>query len=193
MADPAYDPGGKVKLAMLRGMRGGATFCGADGGPGDTHRPLLWREWGAEGAPYALFCGMNPSIAGAEIDDPTVRREITRTMGWGLTSYRKVNVADYRATDPKGLRFVAKPSSGLNLPTIMEQALGAERVVLAFGALPPLMRLLAVKVVAALRSREVQLWCLGVMNDLSPRHPLYLRSDAPLIPWAGWPERSDFV
>jgi len=30
---------------------------------------------------------------------------------------------------------------------------------------------------------EHYLWCLGTTADGSPRHPLYVRGDAPLIPW----------
>ncbi|MDB5412096.1 MAG: hypothetical protein JWR10_431 [Rubritepida sp.] len=183
-----HDPGGKVKLPMLIGMRGGAEFCGGDGGAGDAYRPILWRRWGAENAPPALFIGMNPSTASGEVDDPTVRREITRCMGWGIKAYVKCNVSDYRATDPKALRYASPLSSARNLPTILDWAARAERVVLAFGALPPPMRLLALDMVAALRANGVRLMCLGLTADLSPRHPLYLRGDAPLVEWPGWRE-----
>ena len=67
-----HDPGGKVRLVLPDGMRAGATFCG----PSNCYRTLLWREWGDEGAPYALWIGMNPSTADATVDDRTVRREI---------------------------------------------------------------------------------------------------------------------
>ena len=177
---PAHDPGGKVRLALPESMRGGATFSG----PGDCYRTMLWRQWGDEGAPYALWIGMNPSTADATADDPTVRREIGFTQRMGLTAYRKANVSAYRCTDPKRL-----PPDMLrcdeNLPTILDAARNAERVILAFGVLKGTMRELAAEIVAVL-AKEVPLYCLGLTEDGSPKHPLYLKSTAGLIHWWGW-------
>jgi hypothetical protein len=85
---------------MPLGMRGGAEFRGDR----KQYRPLLWREWGAPGAAYHLFIGMNPSTADAMVNDPTVATEIRLCMRWGVSAYRKCNVSDYRATSPKDLR-----------------------------------------------------------------------------------------
>lgn len=182
MSEDAHSPGGKVRLALPLGMRGGAEWYGER----QEYRPLLWREWGAPGAPFALFIGQNPSTADALVNDPTCAREVGFCIRWGLTAYRKCNISDYRATDPKALRSVADLRSPDNLPTILTQARDADRVVLAFGVLPHRMRALAEETVAALRGLGVTLWCLGVARDQSPRHSLYLRSDAPLIEWVGW-------
>lgn len=184
---PLHDPGGKVRLRMPLGMRGGARFCAADGGPGDTHRPVLWREWGMPDARPVLFVGMNPSTADAECNDPTVVREIDRAMRWRVSAYRKVNVMDLRATDPRRLvEPGASPRSAMNLKAIAGEAAFAVRVVLAFGALPPPLRLFAEEAVAELRRLRITLWCLGTTADGSPRHPLYLPKSAGLMEWRGF-------
>lgn len=182
-----HDPGGKVRLRLPAGMRGEAVFCDEEGCLGDTHRPFLTRSWGLEGAPFALFVGMNPSTAAAEVNDPTVAREVGFAQRWGLTSYAKANVMDLRATNPRRLLAAgAVPRSEANLRTIRLAAREAERVVLAFGTLPRQLRPYAEETVAELRKIGVALLCLGITADGSPRHPLYLRSDSPLIPWEGF-------
>jgi hypothetical protein len=180
--DALHDAGGKVRLPLPANMRGGAVFSG----PKDCHRLMLWREWGREGAAYALWIGQNPSVADTKFDDPTVRREIERTQRLGLTAYRKVNVSAYRCTDPKGLRD-APIRCEQNLPVILDAAQNAVRVIVAFGTLKDPMRDLAEEIVTELRAAGVTLWCLGTTADGSPRHPLYLSKDTPLMEWPGWP------
>ncbi len=37
------------------------------------------------------------------------------------------------------------------------------------------------EIVDALKADGVELWCLGKNGDGSPKHPLYLRADTPLV------------
>lgn len=178
--DGLHDPGGKVRLPLPLYMRGGADFS-----PCGRYRTRLWRTWGDDAAPYALFIGMNPSVADAMTDDPTVRREIGFTQRWGLTSYVKTNVSAYRATDPKRLNG-ADIDCAANRDAILHAALDAEHTVLAFGTLKGEMRRLAAEIVSVLMAHEVPLRCLGTTADGSPRHPLYLCSNSLLVPWTGW-------
>lgn len=174
-----HDPGGKTRLQMLPGVRGWAKFSDCE-----RYRHSLAREWGP--GQYVLWIGMNPSTATEKVDDPTIRREIYFTQREGYNSYRKANVMDYRATDPKELfRLPAGVwrCSQENLPAISELANEAALVVAAWGTLPNPLRAYAKQVVLLMKNLKVKLWCLGTTQDGSPRHPLYVKSDTRLIRW----------
>lgn len=177
----AHDPGGKHRWPLLPGMHGGAVFS-EDG----TRRLALWRRWGNDPTdPYALWIGMNPSTAGGDTDDPTCRREIIRTRdALGLTGYTKVNVMDYRATDPAALLNPNLfPCSPANLLAIRHQATHASVIIAAWGTLPRSLRVHATAAMSILREIGKPVFCLGTTQDGSPRHPLYVRGNAPLIPF----------
>lgn len=185
--DGAHDPGGKVRIPI------GDMSASAEFSPCGRYRHTLWRTWTPlrEEAAFALWIGMNPSTADATHDDPTVRRMVNRTRAMGLESLCVCNVMDYRATNPNDLRHLmfttrAGPRSEANLPAISRNASIAHRVIVAFGAIPEPLRRYARDVVEMLIGQGVPLWCLGTTADRSPRHPLYVKSDAPLVRWGGW-------
>lgn len=182
--EPRHHAGGKVALPLQKGVRGAATFHG-DGG---CYRSMLWRELGEpeeEPRPFALWIGMNPSVAAGDVDDPTVRMEWEYTLGMlGLRGYRKANVADYCATKPKALRFATVPVRSVqNLPIILAAAAQAKVVVAAWGA-EKLLADHARETALALREAGIQLMCLGTTKAGQPRHPLYVKRTTPLIPWS---------
>jgi hypothetical protein len=174
----AHDPGGKRTFAVPAGTRAGALLsrCG-------HYRFLLWREWGEDDQPAAaLWIGMNPSTATADLDDPTIRREVGFTHRIGLRRYVKANVMDYRATHPSGLTQPGVcPCSVDNLPTIKRAAHSAQIIVLAYGTLPRQLSHYATQVVDMLRQDGRELWAITLNRDGSPRHPLYVAAGAPLI------------
>lgn len=180
MSADRHNPGGKVRLALMQGVRGDADFS-ADG----RYRPLM-RRWLGDAFPdrYLLFIGMNPSTADAKVNDPTCAREWTFTRREGFSAMVKANVGDYRATHPKMLLEPGVvPSSPANLPAIRTAAAGAGKVVLCHGKLNKALAPAGAALVEALRADGVDLWCFGVNGDGSPKHPLYLRADTALIPW----------
>lgn len=180
--DPTqHDPGGKVRLALMAGVNGDAVF--SDDG---RHRPLM-RRWLGDTFPdrYLMFIGMNPSTADATVNDPTCAREWTFTQREGFDAMVKANVGDYRATHPK---MLLEPdvvvSSPANLPTIREQAKGAARVILCHGKLNKALMPAGQALVQALTDDGIDLWCFGTNGDGSPKHPLYLKGDTPLVRWS---------
>ena len=182
MSAGAHDPGGKVRLALLAGVNGDATFSP------DGRYSQLMRRWTGDAFPprYILFIGMNPSTADATVNDPTCAREWVFARREGFSGMVKANVGDYRATDPKMLLApgVAAVSSA-NLPAIRAAAAGADRVVLCHGKLNKALAPAGKELVEALRADGIALWCFGTNGDGSPKHPLYLRADTPLQPFAG--------
>jgi len=181
MSADLHDPGGKVRLALMPGVNGDATFS-ADG----RYRQLMRRWLGAEFPDrYVLFIGMNPSTADASVNDPTCAREWTFAQREGFNAMVKANVGDYRATHPKMLLVPGvEASSPDNLPAIRAAAAGAGLVVLCHGKLNKALAPAGKALIEALEADGVPLWCFGTNGDGSPKHPLYLRADTPLIRYA---------
>lgn len=180
--DHLHDPGGKVRLRLPDGVIGGATFshCG-------RYRQALTRDWTPEGVPprTVLFIGMNPSVAAADISDPTCHRELMFARDWGFTRYLKGNVLDWRATSPRDIP--ADPAiacSPGNVPELIAMADEAEIVVMAFGKLHKRFHGVLEGVLTAIAARGKPLKCLGLNQDGSAKHPLYLRKDTPLMDFA---------
>lgn len=174
----AHDPGGKVRLRLAEGVHGDVVMS-QDG----RYRQRM-RRWLGEAFPerYILFIGMNPSTADATVDDPTCAREWTFARREGFSGMVKCNVGDYRATDPKMLvQSGVVAVSPANLPVIREAASGAGRVVLCHGKLNKALASAGREIVETLRQDGVPLWCFGTNADGSPKHPLYLRADTPLV------------
>lgn len=174
-----YNPGGKHTWPLLPGVRGSAVFS-----EDDRARFVLWRRWGGTDAPFWLWCGMNPSTARGEADDPTVRKEQGITARNGGVGMAKVNLAAIRATSPADVtpEDVAAYHEQ-NMRAIGELMCQAERVVVAWGVVPKPMRHLPAEFARLAAGFRVRLWCVGATNDGHPRHPLYIRSDADLLPW----------
>ncbi|MBC7163610.1 MAG: DUF1643 domain-containing protein [Roseovarius sp.] len=175
-----HDPGGKVRLRLPEGVTGGATFS-----PCGRYRQALVRDWTPEGTtPRAvLFVGMNPSVASAEVSDPTCHRELTFARDWGFTRYLKGNVLDWRATAPRDLPGPDLACSPANIPALVAMANEAELIVMAHGRLPARYLGIVRATTEALRQTGRPLGCFGLNRDGSPRHPLYLRKDAKLLPF----------
>lgn len=181
MTDTPHDPGGKVRLKLPDGVIGGAMFsdCG-------RYRQALTRDWTPQGrTPRGiLFIGMNPSVASAEVSDPTCHRELMFARDWGYTRYLKGNMLDWRATAPKDI----PPDSSLacspsNIPVLREMADEAEVIVMAFGKLHKRFFGVIGEVLNAMQATGQPLMCLGVNQDGSAKHPLYLRKDTQLRPF----------
>lgn len=157
----------------LFGTTASATFNEAR-----THRFLLTRSWG-EGPP-AVFVMLNPSTADALTLDPTCTRCIQFARREGCGGIRVVNLFALRATDPAALRHHPDPVGAGNDEFIVRACLGAGVVVAAWGVHGSFLGRDR-EVTRMLSEAGVPLRCLGVTSGGHPRHPLYVRGDAPLV------------
>lgn len=133
-----------------------------------------------------LWCMLNPSVASATMDDPTIRKVVgfTRRNRFGRAVV--VNAYAYRATDPKDLRRAAKsgvdvfgPNNADHIRTLSREF---DHCVVAWGA-NLTDRVHEGRVLSLLQYGPLKLWTLGVHRF--PRHPLMLSYQTPLVPWGG--------
>jgi hypothetical protein len=165
-------------------VRRGAVFS-----PDRRYRYVLFRDWDeAEEhrpslAPTMLFVMLNPSVADADGDDPTIRRCIRFAQTHGCISLSVVNLFALVTTDPREL--VRLDSHGENvIGPENDGHMGFETrhatiTVAAWGAHP----------FATARAREVYPLldnpvCLGVTASGAPRHPLYVAGHTRLTPYS---------
>ena len=147
---------------------------------------------------------LNPSIAGAEDDDPTVTKccGFAERLGFETTSRRGaifdefdpnyryhlwrgelsiVNIFGYVATKPKALKRVDDPVGRLNDVYLYTAASVAEIFICAWGRHGGLLNRSAI-VLQELRRRGVGLHYLFLTKE--PWHPLFLPYALRPIPWA---------
>lgn len=150
------------------------------------YRYWLARSWSDE--PRVVFVMLNPSTADARLDDPTIRRCLGFARTWGAGGLVVVNLFALRATNPAALLAVADPVGPDNDAHLIGHAGGCAlndpplAVVAAWGAKGTHLGRDR-RVVTMLRARGVHLQCLGKTAEAHPRHPLYVRGDAPLVPF----------
>ena len=155
----------------------------------DLYRYVLNRRWSGE--PVMPWICLNPSTADADADDPSIRRMCGFARREGCGGICVLNLYALRSPDPAALDDAIEiagidPVGPDNDKWIAGVAAGVTDMV----ARVPVVAAWGANKVAAARVPRVlgllgglPLVCLGVTASGAPRHPLYVRSDAPLIPW----------
>jgi len=154
--------------------------------PCGQYRYRLTRSWARGDVPSfsVTFVMLNPSVASHEIDDPTIRRCMGFARAWGAEKMDVVNLFGWRATDPRALRKVASPIGPENEIFVLQTAKLADRVVCAWGTSGgKLGKERAARLVRVLGDCSISLSTLGLTQDGTPRHPLYLAGDLVPQPW----------
>lgn len=141
-----------------------------------TYRYSLTREWGSGGT--LLVVGLNPSIADARIDDPTVRRCMGFAKSWGFSNLIMANLFAYRSTDPNLLAEVDDPVGPMNNRSLKKLVERADLLLAAWGTRGGML----------CRDEQVLSWlprpyCLGTTTAGFPRHPLYVHGDTRPVPF----------
>lgn len=132
------------------------------------YRFSLTRRWSI--GPTLVWCMLNPSTADEQTDDPTIRKCIGFSRLAGAGSLAVVNLAPWRATDPKAL--FAAHAAGHDVLALEENARAIEWAcaqgpcVAAWGAhFKPWMQ-------PGVDRLPPRLLCLGRTSKNLPRHPL---------------------
>jgi hypothetical protein len=149
--------------------------------PDMQYRYRLSRVWEPSGERCA-FIMLNPSTATEAILDPTVTRCMNAAQRWGFGSAEVVNLFSYRATNPDLLRTVTDPVGVGNNRAILDACRHAKLVIVAWGVHGTYLNR-EDDVVTTLQQEGVMLHCLAVTKSGSPRHPLYLPSNATPVLW----------
>ena len=91
------------------------------------------------------------------------------------------NLYAYRATDPRELWRCADPVGPENDRHLAALAAEYGDIVCAWGSHARPERVATA--VDLLQAAGARLWCLGTNRDGSPKHPLYIKRDQPLVKW----------
>jgi len=151
------------------------------------YRYELRREWDDNLPPFVIGM-LNPSTANAEIDDPTIIRNLRRAkisqcgslIVWNLGAGRATNPKDWVAmSDPIG------PENDCHIRTILAECRDRRGIaVVGWGERGSFMgRDKAVLKIAAAVGLKFR--CLGTTRSGQPRHPLYVAYSQPLSEWSG--------
>lgn len=136
--------------------------------------------------PVGAFIWVNPSQAGAAIDDPSSRKGIGFATRLGWSRYLLGNKFAWKATDIDDLRLAAdpvRPDNDRHLEQIMRDA---DVHVVGWGTLgklPPRLRTRWKEIVRIADRVGCKLHCIGTCDDGHPRHPLMVSYDTPMTEW----------
>jgi hypothetical protein len=144
------------------------------------YRYRLDRRWAP--GPTVAWIMLNPSTADADTDDPTLRRILAFSRGWGFGALRVVNLYAYRATEPADLWRAADPV-GPDNDRHIAAAVSCVEVVAAWGANARPDRIAAVLALIARAPGAGRVHALAVTKSGQPRHPLYLAGSLEMQRW----------
>lgn len=164
---------------MTRDETRPGAILSADG----VHRYMLWRPSFAPAPPPVrslLWIMLNPSIADASVNDPTIRKVMGFTRRYAFDVARVVNLWALRSTDWKGLRTHVDPIGPENDMHLRTEIASAWTIVLAWGnhALDVPGGRERIATVERMLGRA-PIWRLGVTKNGMPYHPLMIGYDTP--------------
>jgi len=148
--------------------------------PDDDYRYALFRRWGH--GPTICWLMLNPSVASAFADDPTIRRCRAFSQRAGYSGLVVVNLYSLRSTKPEALWTHDDPIGPLGDQFIREQAGSRTSVIAAWGA-HGARNGRGNQVADALTDAGLRLYCLGTTANGQPKHPLYVPGDTRLVPY----------
>ncbi len=158
------------------GITGSAVFNG-------PYRYELARWWGLGAS--LVWVMLNPSTAGAQSNDPTIRRCIgfSRRDQFGFEGMKVVNLFGLVATDPAELRAVDDPVGAENREYVKRALHHGLTAVAAWGAAVDSLPEAQSEIDFFMKTADaegVPVMCLGTTKAEHPKHPLYLPTNTSL-------------
>ena len=149
---------------------------GAEISDDGLYRYRLWRQWNMH-PPFpgtVLWVMLNPSVADAFKDDPTLTKCIGWTKRWGYGRLEVVNIYAYRSTDPAAMFTAYRAGADIIGPendNALEAAMNRATVIVAAwgnnGSGPRVDEITE-------QLRAVDARCLGRTRSGAPKHPVRL-------------------
>lgn len=158
----------------------GDTVSGAIFDRSGKFRYALWRVW-EKTQPHICFVLLNPSTADHRRNDPTITRCLKFARRFQFGAVNIVNLFALRSTDSSRLYKVRDPIGSHN-DRFIELALNASDVIVFAWGNHGLLADRHSSVRASLGEKRTS-YCFGLTKQGQPRHPLYLRADADLMPF----------
>jgi len=159
--------------------------------PCGTYRYRLVRRW-AEG-PTCGFVMLNPSTADAEKDDPTIRRCLAFARREDCGGLIVVNLFALRSTSPAALYSHPYPHGPAEVAETSQAIAEMDGpAICAWGAHAAAVSQASLMLDMIRANGKVPM-CLGKTKDGHPRHPLYVKADAPLVPLLDGREHDGFT
>lgn len=158
--------------------------------PCGRYRFMLGRAWDEEDPaanegplgrwrrPLCAWLMLNPSTADHTVDDPTIRKCVGFAERLGCGGIVVVNLFAWRATDPRDLEVVIRRGGadpvGWRNDRMIELASAVQPLLVGWGKPRPAFRARASQVWGLGLTKSWPMLCVGVNDDGSPRHPLYV-------------------
>lgn len=146
-----------------------------------------WLSRPARGAgPVGLIIGLNPSKAGAAIEDTdhTITKEIEYASRWGWSGFWKGNLFAHVETKSAKLRGMSYDAAvgPHNDDVLGAMIAAAPQVVICWGNnVPPALSARPAVVLDMVRKHHIEALCFGLTSSGAPMHPLRLSYDTKLV------------
>lgn len=145
-----------------------------------AYRYALWRTWNARKG-HVMFIGLNPSTADENKDDRTIKRCIKFAESWGYGGIYMLNLFAYRNKKPEEMKNAIDPFGVGNWRYLLNYARKSKLIIAAwtndgnYKNQDELAKFMFTQ-------NKIQLHCLVINKNGSPRHPLYVKaSTTPVI------------
>lgn len=143
------------------------------------YRYVLKRQWGTNEKNFVNFVLLNPSTADEKIDDPTIQACIKFAQNWKYDGMWVTNLFAFRTTQPINLKKNKRPIGNKNDSYIQKYAKKSKTIVIAWGNHGNFLN--RDKQVIKLLSQISDLYCLQILKNGQPKHPLYVKRQTKLL------------